>query len=353
MEEEAPTYRECCQSDFPEESVSSWETFSNNEKVSDCVTDLSQSSTHSESPNEFVRAERGLEEENTSYQEELGRVVDRQAQKEFRRAVNRLTREELKRAVDKEAQEELRREVDRQTREELERAVNKQAQEELRREVDRQTREELKIAVEKQAQEELRREVDRQTREELKRAVDRQTQNEFKRVVDRQAQEQMADDGREGTDGRGMPGFTVPNPEVKIKEDSTVPYQQGRLYGCNTSDCSSETQDHEGSSFDTLQTSAESNQLEDVDLNSSLPTCWDFQNCVVATTRQLLKQAVLSSNDRMFCRSGPRKVSVGLARPLRQPQVTGKFVQLCKLIQTAASQRKFVQSDGCKQQASL
>lgn len=59
------------------------------------------------------------------------------------------------------------------------------------------------------------------------------------------------------------------------------------------------------------------------------PELVDFQDNLIATTRQLLKQAAMTSSDRIFPRTGPRKVSIGLARPLRQPKSEGKNAALC------------------------
>lgn len=58
------------------------------------------------------------------------------------------------------------------------------------------------------------------------------------------------------------------------------------------------------------------------------PESVDFQDNLIATTRQLLKQAAMTSSDRIFPRTGPRKVSIGLARPLRQPKSRGKNAAL-------------------------
>lgn len=59
------------------------------------------------------------------------------------------------------------------------------------------------------------------------------------------------------------------------------------------------------------------------------PESVDFQDNLIATTRQLLKQAAMTASDRIFPRTGPRKVSIGLARPLRQPKSQGKNAALC------------------------
>ncbi|XP_062576370.1 uncharacterized protein LOC134238267 [Saccostrea cucullata] len=70
---------------------------------------------------------------------------------------------------------------------------------------------------------------------------------------------------------------------------------------------------------DTFQTNKGSGPLDDKGYHT---IGGNFRDSLIATTRQLLKQASLSSNDKIFPRSGPRRVSIGLARPLRQPQNT-------------------------------
>ena len=83
---------------------------------------------------------------------------------------------------------------------------------------------------------------------------------------------------------------------------------------------------HQNSTSKVLHTSMESNLMASfVDTDASCPTSGDFEDSLISTTRQLLRQASFSSKDSIFHRTGPRKVSIGLARPLPQQKSAGKW----------------------------
>ena len=83
---------------------------------------------------------------------------------------------------------------------------------------------------------------------------------------------------------------------------------------------------HQTSTCEVLHTSMECNPMASfVDTDASCPTSGDFEDSLISTTRQLLRQASLSSKDSIFHRTGPRKVSIGLARPLPQQKSAGKW----------------------------
>lgn len=259
-------------------------TSDQNQRNLNCSRTLSQSSASSEFPNEFVRAQTGIEELDSSYLKELRRIVDRQARNKADPGTS---------------------EDDSQNHPKADFIVPHphitSKMEEGRY---------LYINYNSGARERL---------------------NEHDELFINKA-------NRLPSQKKNLENVSIPDDQISlytILTDNGEDYKFQGIYNkpqsLQTSSSSAHgtglpEKYHQNSTCEVLHTSMECNPMASfVDTDASCPTSGDFEDSLISTTRQLLRQASLSSKDSIFHRTGPRKVSIGLARPLPQQKSPGKW----------------------------
>lgn len=259
-------------------------TSDQNQRNLNCSRTLSQSSASSEFPNEFVRAQTGIEELDSSYLKELRRIVDRQARNKADPGTS---------------------EDDSQNHPKADFIVPHphitSKMEEGRY---------LYISYNSGARERL---------------------NEHDELFINKA-------NRLPSQKKNLENVSIPDDQISlytILTDNGEDYKFQGIYNkpqsLQTSSSSAHgtglpEKYHQNSTCEVLHTSMECNPMASfVDTDASCPTSGDFEDSLISTTRQLLRQASLSSKDSIFHRTGPRKVSIGLARPLPQQKSPGKW----------------------------
>lgn len=284
---------------------------------SDYTTDTLAHSCNSESPNEFVRAQTGFEQEESSYIEELGRVVSRQA-------------------LDQRGDSEENRSPLKQTQ-----GVNTLVHAPLRNHHN-MTQLEQNNSV---------------NSEENWCMQDTAIYKAKNNLTSKSTTQEIPNFSTKSFEQIQSFSQRIPTPEDLFTEDiGDIPAASHRyMYqDFQSAECSPNTRVnsyapevlyHVGSGSGPAKhdpahlAEEDSGRIHTCTVNNPLvsyivcdeaqPESVDFQDNLIATTRQLLKQAAMTASDRIFPRTGPRKVSIGLARPLRQPKSQGKNAALC------------------------